>query len=199
MRVLRRRVVLWIGVAAACLLAPAVSAQELVVTLDPVETRIEYTLGATLHTVHGSFKLKSGTIRLDLASGKVSGTVIVDSTSGNSGGAGRDKRMHQEILESRKFPEIVFTPNQVKGALSPGGISQLEIAGIFQLHGQDHELTLIMAVQPAGSQVQASTHFIVPYAEWGLKNPSVFLLRVNDKVEIDVHAVGQIAPAAAQK
>jgi polyisoprenoid-binding protein YceI len=190
---------LWIVVATTCLAAPTLSAQEIVVTLDPVETRIEFTLGATLHTVHGSFKLKSGTIRLDQTSGKASGTVVVDSTSGESGSAGRDKKMHQEILESQKFSEIVFTPNQVKGTLSPGGVYQYEVSGIFRLHGEDHELTFTVVVQPGGRQVQASTHFIVPYVRWGLKNPSTFILRVNDKVEIDVHVVGQMVPAADQK
>ncbi|HKO03554.1 MAG TPA: YceI family protein, partial [Candidatus Acidoferrales bacterium] len=150
------------------------------------------------HTVHGSFKLKSGTIRLDPASGKANGVIIVDATSGESGSSGRDKKMHQDVLESRKFPEIVFAPKQVKGTLLPGAVSQFEVSGTFRLHGADHELTLAIAVQPAGQKLNAATHFVVPYAAWGLKNPSVFFLRVSDKVEIDVRAAGQILPAAPQ-
>jgi len=70
--------------AAVCTLAlaPALRAQEAVVTLDPAATKIDFTLGATLHTVHGTFKLKSGEIRFDPATGKASGAVIVDATSG---------------------------------------------------------------------------------------------------------------------
>ncbi len=53
--------------------APASVAQETLVTLDPAGAQIEFTLGATLHTVHGSFKLKHGEIRFDPATGSASG------------------------------------------------------------------------------------------------------------------------------
>jgi hypothetical protein len=43
-------------------LAPAGRAQEFVVQLDLAQTKIEFTLGSTLHTVEGTFKLKRGTI-----------------------------------------------------------------------------------------------------------------------------------------
>jgi polyisoprenoid-binding protein YceI len=178
--------------------SPSLSAQETVVTLDPAQTHIEYTLGATAHTVHGTFRLKSGMVHFDPATGKAGGTIVVDATSGSSGNDGRDSKMHREILESQKYPEIVFTPAQVKGALNPQAASQLEVSGTFRLHGQDHDLTLPLSVQLAGSQATASTHFAVPYQKWGLKNPSTFILRVKDTVELDVRATGHVAPAAGR-
>jgi hypothetical protein len=45
----------------------------------------------------------------------------------------------------------------------------------------------------SGDQVKASTGFDVPYQDWGMKNPSTFLLKVENKVKIDVSAVGNIA------
>ena len=163
--------------------------------MDPAQTHIEYTLGATAHTVHGTFRLKSGMVHLDPATGKASGTIVVDAASGNDG---RDSKMHREILESQEYPEIVFTPAQVKGAWNPQGASQLEVSGTFRLHGQDHDLTLPLSVQLAGSQATAATHFAVPYQKWGLKNPSTFILRVKDTVELDVRATGRVAPAAGR-
>jgi len=50
-------------------LAGAACAQPTVMELDPAQTRIEFTLGSLLHTVHGSFRLKQGTIRFDPATG----------------------------------------------------------------------------------------------------------------------------------
>ena len=187
-----------VALAAVLLFSGRLLAQETVVTLDAAQTRIEYTLGATAHTVHGTFKLKRGVVRFDPATGKASGVIVVDATSGNSGNDGRDSKMHREILESQKYPEVVFTPAQVKGTLNPQGTSQLGVAGTFRLRGQDHELTLPILVQLAGSEATASTHFAIPYQKWGLKNPSTFILRVKDTVEIEVRGSAHVAPAGAK-
>jgi hypothetical protein len=86
--------------AAALLRSSPLRAQE-IATLDPVQTEIHYTLGPTMHTVHGTFKLKSGIIHFDPTSGKADGAIVVDAT--NSDNEGRDSKMHREILDK---PEI---------------------------------------------------------------------------------------------
>ena len=86
---------------AAHVLIPAVYAQESVVQLDTAQTNtIDFSLNDVLHKVHGIFRLKNGTIRFDPYTGKASGAIIVDATSGDSGNGSRDGRMHREILES---------------------------------------------------------------------------------------------------
>jgi polyisoprenoid-binding protein YceI len=181
------------------LLGSTAGAQESAVNLDPAQTTIEFTLDSTLHTVHGTFKLKNGHISFDVATGKASGEIIVDATSGDSDNKSRDKKMHQEILESQKYPEIVFTPQHVKGGVNPQGVSQVELSGVFRIHGQNHDITMTFAVQPpAGDKVRATTHFSVPYVQWGIKSPNTFLLRAGDTVEIEVHLSGQFIPAGAR-
>ncbi|MGH9684439.1 MAG: YceI family protein [Candidatus Acidiferrales bacterium] len=186
-----------IFLAAACLILLTSSiarAQDTTLNLDPAQTRIEFTLGATMHTVHGTFKLKSGQIRFNPKTGKASGAVIVDATTGDTDNSSRDKKMHREVLESLKFGEIIFTPDRVQGAIASTGISQVDVHGNFRLHGQDHPLTMTFAVAPsAGNQLQATTHFAIPYVTWGLKNPSTFILHVSDTVDITIHATGHIA------
>jgi polyisoprenoid-binding protein YceI len=176
-------------------------AQESLVTLDPAQTRIDYMLGATLHTVHGTFLLEAGMIRFDPATGAASGALIVDATSGASGNGSRDRRMHKEIIESQQFPEIVFTPHHVAGqleGLSAGqGPYEVQVSGTFRLLGQDHDFTIPVALRPSGSQLQASSDFTIPYIQWGLKNPNTLFLHVTPTVEIDVHAVGRLAPASS--
>jgi len=184
---------------ATLVFTPAGRAQEVSLQLDPAQTKIEFTLGSTLHTVEGTFKLKSGTIRFHPSTGKMNGSIIVDATTGESGNGGRDRKMHREILESGKYPEIAFTTSQVKGTFDPKGPSKLEVSGQFNLHGQDHDVTLPIDIQPVGRQLQMAMHITIPYIKWGLKNPSTFILRASDKVEIDIHAVGQFADEGASR
>jgi polyisoprenoid-binding protein YceI len=175
--------------------APTACAQAYVVNLDPAQTKITFTLDTTLHDVHGTFQLKSGQIHFDKASGKASGAIIVDARSGDSENKSRDKKMHQEILESPKYPEIVFTPQQVRGSFDPQKASQVDVVGTFRMHGQDHDLTMTFAVQPASpARSQCDTHFTIPYVKWGMKDASTFLLHANDTVELEIRATAQITP-----
>lgn len=179
----------------ALAIAPASHAQTYVVTLDPAQTKVEFALGTTLHTVHGTFQLKSGQIHFDAGTGKVSGAIVVDARSADTDNKSRDKKMHQEILESQKYPEIVFTPRQLRGSFDPQKVSQVDVAGTFRIHGQDHDLTMTIAVQPVPvSQLQCDTQFTIPYTKWGMKDPSTFLLHANDKVELEIHSMAKITP-----
>lgn len=184
------------GASAAC----AQATQETVVKLDPAKTKVQFTLGATAHTVHGTFKLKGGQIRFDPATGKAAGDIAVDARSGDTDSSGRDKKMRDEVLLSEKYGDIVFVPNRVQGAISPQGSSQVQVTGKMRLLGQEHDMTLAFTVHSsAGNLIEISTRFTVPYVEWGLKNPSSFLLRVEKSVDVEVYATGEmISPASAQ-
>lgn len=171
--------------------AAALLGQETVLELNPAQTRVEFTLSDVLHTVHGSFKLKRGTVHYDFATGKCSGEIVIDAQSGDSGSEARDKRMHKSILESDRYPDIVFTPDHVDGALSKANIH-----GVFRIHGKDHEMTMLVEAIPAGDALDVTTRFAVPYVQWGMKNPSTLFLRVGDQVGIDVKAKGRIQPGS---
>lgn len=160
--------------------------------LDPAGTSIHFTLGASLHTVHGTFQLKSSTIHFDPVTGKASGVITADATSADTGNKSRDNKMHTQVLESQKYPEITFGPNKVSGSMAVQGNSTVQLEGIFRLHGHDHPMVLTVPVQISGSIVTANTRFIVPYVAWGLKNPSTFLLRVSDQLQVDVTITGHI-------
>jgi len=169
-------------------------AQQMELQLDPAQTHVEFTLGATLHTVHGTFKLKSGTIQIDAGSGKAVGELVIDAASGESGNGDRDERMHKNILESGKYRDITLTLDRFDGKLNLQGDSDLKLHGQFTIHGGQHQLTLTVKVQINGQQLEADTQFSVPYQKWGMKNPSTFILRVDDAVQIQIHAAGHIAP-----
>jgi hypothetical protein len=67
--------------------------------------------------------------------------------------------------------------------------------GVLTLHGQPHQMSLTVPVEVHSERASADLTFVVPYVQWGLKNPSTFILRVNDKVDINVRAVGRLEPS----
>jgi len=187
-----------IGILCAIAFSAPVQAQSVTLNLDPARSQITFTLGATLHTVDGSFKLKSGAIRFDPATGEASGDVAVDATSGESGNNSRDRKMRNSVLESQNYPEIVFVPEKVQGQVSLSGESHVQIQGLVKLHGSRHEITMPADIQVTGDQLTASLHFAIPYVEWGLKDPSTFILRVEKKVDVAIHVAGSLSfPPAA--
>lgn len=162
------------------------AAASVTLDLDPAKTEIQFTLHDVLHTVHGTFQLKHGSIQFDPDSGKASGAIVVDVASGASGSDTRDRRMHKDILQSQRYPEASFMPDRVDGNFAADGQSQLDVHGVFRVHGGDHDLTLHFQVQRVGGEYAASTHFTIPYVAWGLKDPSNFLLKVDKSVDMEI-------------
>ena len=199
---MRRIVGLGSVTATVCLLwvslATRAMAQELVLRCDPAQTAADFTLGDVLHTVKGSFNLKQCELHFDPASAKVVGEIVFDATTGHSGNQSRDRKMHKEVLESARFPEVAFRPDRVDGKVVQGGNSMVQVHGMFAIHGAEHEITVPAEVKLDTDHWSASAHFPVPYAKWGMKNPSVLFLRVGDSVDIELHAAGNLASASAQ-
>jgi polyisoprenoid-binding protein YceI len=165
-------------------------AQQLSFRLSPAHTQITFTLADILHTIHGSFNLRNGDLQYDTKSALVRGSLAIDATSGRSGNRTRDRRMHGEILETARYPDIVFHPDRVDGQVASSGVSNLQVHGIVSIRGGEHELTVPLRMQMFADHWVADSHFTVPYVKWGIKNPSRLMLRVSESVEIDVHASG---------
>jgi polyisoprenoid-binding protein YceI len=166
-------------VACAALLASPAFAQNQIFTVNA-------------HAVHGAFHVKSGTIDFDRTAGTISGSILVDAGSGTSGNQSRDQKMTNEVLEASHFAEVSFTPHSFTGSMNPAGDSTLQVTGTFTLHGTPHELTVPMQLHQEGSNLTAKTHFTVPYVKWGLKDPSIFILKVAKEAEIDLRLEGHI-------
>jgi polyisoprenoid-binding protein YceI len=158
------------------------------ITLDPATTTVHWTLNTTIHTVHGTFKLKTGAFRIDPATGDASGLIVVDATSGESGDSSRDQRMHAAIIESARYPAITFRPTHVDGPIDLAASGSVTVHGIFTLHGQDHPLQITVNLHPQSSAVALATHFTIPFVAWGLKDPSTFVFRTDKQVILDIDA-----------
>lgn len=186
-----RKEVVWFPV--ALLLALPLSAATYTFTLDPATTKVDFTFGATLHTVDGFMRAREGTVRIDPDTHEASGRFVLDATSAQTGVSRRDRKMHEKILESPRYPDIVFEPQRFSGELNPVGRSQLELHGMLELHGTKRPMDMTVVATSDGTQVKGTGTMIVPYLQWGLRDPSFFLLRVEKEVRVTIHAVGHLS------
>jgi polyisoprenoid-binding protein YceI len=186
-------------VAASATINPVATAAELHIELDPEATSISFTLGATLHTVEGRISLASGSLDLDRESGTFSGEIVVDATSADTGNDSRDEDMHTKVLMSDTYPRIVVRPERLTGEVAEQGTSQVKLTGQMELAGTPHQITVPLDVTVDGNSFSATAEFTVPYVEWGLEDPSRFLLRVDKVVDVTVKTEGTIVGADPQQ
>ena len=178
-------------------LAGSVRAEEQVLRLDAGLTKIDFTLEATLHAADGTIPCTSGEIRFDLTTGRASGRLVLDATKTQSGNEGRDRKMHEEVLESARFPEIVFMPAKVEARVDDMGNGDVRLTGTLAIHGAGHPFTIAARVRRNGDKVSATGSFDIPYVAWGMNDPSVFVLRVAKVIKVRFSTVGTLMAAPA--
>jgi polyisoprenoid-binding protein YceI len=175
--------------------SPATTVHEIALTLDPAQTKVHFNVDSTLHMVHGTLALKSGSLQFDPQTGKSSGSIVVNAVSCETGNSSRDQRLHKEILETGKFAEATFRPSQIDGQVSLTSPSDFKLKGIITLHGTDHELVADVHSEFSGDHWKGTAKFDVPYTKWGIKDPSNFLLRVKPVVNVELELSGSTKDA----
>jgi polyisoprenoid-binding protein YceI len=179
----------------AALAALPSRAEPRVLVLDPGASRVSFTLGATGHNVEGTMAVQSGRIAFDPATGAASGEIAIDLKSARTGNSSRDKTMHQDVLETPKYPLAVFHAEKLTGAVPVSGSGQVTLEGTLSFHGADHKMKLPAKVDVQNGHVQAQTRFPIPYVQWGLHDPSILILRVEKVVSVNVQAEGSLQEA----
>jgi polyisoprenoid-binding protein YceI len=161
-------------------------------SLDTTRSEVHFTLPSALHVVHGTFHIQQGDITFDPATGQANGSVVVDALSGKSGNSIRDRRMANDELKAPDYKTVAFAPTRFTGTFNPAGDSTLQVHGLFTLVGTPHEIDVPMQVQVNGDQIHAVGSFTVPYVQWGLKDPSSFMIHVDKEVLVDLDLSGTL-------
>jgi polyisoprenoid-binding protein YceI len=179
--------------ALAVILGPAALAQHQTFTVNPDASDVKMKLNTTHEVVNGTFHVQSGSINFDRTASNVSGTIIVAAGSGKTGNDSRDKKMNKDILKVDQFSTVSFAPKTYDGTIAASGDSTIQVSGVFTLLGTPHDLTIPMQIHIDGSKAMAKGQFVVPYVQWGLKNPSFLIWKAENNVGIDLNLVGQIS------
>ncbi len=179
--------------AISVMLAPAVFAQHLALDLNPEASQVKMTLKTTHEIVKGTFHVQSGSVEFNQDGAKMQGAIVVAAGSGKTGNDSRDKKMDNDVLKVKQYATVSFAPKTYAGILAPSGDSSIEVTGIFTLLGTPHEITVPVQMHLVGSDATARAHFVVPYVQWGLKNPSFLFWKADKDVAIDLNLVGTIS------
>jgi polyisoprenoid-binding protein YceI len=161
-------------------------------SLDTNRSEVHFTLTDTLHTVKGTFHIQQGDITFDPATGHATGSILVDALSGKTGNPVRDHRMIKDELKAPDHKTVAFAPTRFTGTFNPTGDSTLQVHGLFTLLGTPHEIDVPMQVQVSGDHIHAVGSFAVPYIQWGLKDPSTFMIHVEKEVHVDLDLTGTL-------
>jgi polyisoprenoid-binding protein YceI len=180
-------------IALALLAASPVLAQHQKFAIDPNASDVKMTLKTTHEIVNGTFHVDSGSIDYDGNLSTISGSVIVAAGSGKTGNDSRDKKMKKDILKVQQYSTVTFTPKSYTGTIAPSGDSAIQVAGVLTLLGTPHDITVPIHVHIDGAGCTARTHFMIPYVQWGLKNPSFLIWKADDEVAIDLDLIGHLS------
>jgi len=176
----------------ALIFAPLLSAQHQTFAVSPDASEVKITLNTTHEVVNGTFHVQSGSIDFDRTASQISGMVVVAAGSGKTGNDSRDKKMNKGLLKAEQFATVSFAPKAYTGAIAATGDSTIQVTGIFTLLGSPHDLTVPMQIHLDGPNVTAKGHFVVPYVQWGLKNPSFLIWKAKNDVAVELNLVGTV-------
>jgi polyisoprenoid-binding protein YceI len=183
----------WMLVCAFSTAASATAATQ-TLTLDPAATKIEFVLGATLHSADGTIRLERGRVEFDPDSGRASGEIVIDATSAETGLASRDHNMHADVLESARFPKMTFRADRLEVAKRDATSADVTLYGVLSMHGQEHPLALPAKLVAHDGRVSIETAFDLPYVDWGVRDYSNLVLHVDRFVHVKVHGEGVLGP-----
>jgi len=179
--------------AVAVMFAQNAFAQHQSFAVSPDASEVKMTLKTNHEIVNGTFHVQSGSIEFDESAPKMGGSVVIAAGSGKTGNDSRDKKMDKDILKVDQYTTVSFAPKAYTGSIAPSGDSSIQVSGVFTLLGTPHDLTIPMRVHIEGSKATVRAQFVVPYVQWGLKNPSFMIWKAENDVAIDLYLVGQLS------
>ena len=157
---------------------------------DAPRSVLRWELPATLHTVRGVAPRFEGSVEADrLAEGghNVRARIVVDAASMNTGNAKRDRTMREKVLETGRYPEIVFELTRFTGSLSafrPGQHLTVQIEGALTVHGRRQPVLLPVDVYVMDDHVMVTGSFPVHWKQHDLADPSFGLVKVKEPLQV---------------
>jgi polyisoprenoid-binding protein YceI len=171
----------------------AILTQPAAFRVDAAAAEAGFDLKATMHTVHGVTKGVTGEIRAEPGQDgtlKLTGRIEINAGSLATGNDRRDATMHGKTLLVSSFPSIVFEPERFvpSGPASDGGTLGGTLSGRLTIRGQVLRQSMSASLTPLGPRISVSGTFDVAWADFGIPDPSFFVVRIEPTVHAHFRA-----------
>jgi polyisoprenoid-binding protein YceI len=151
---------------------------------------LRWELPATLHTVHGIAPEVSGTVDAEPGSGgewRIQSRIVVPAAAMVTGNSSRDRNMREKVLETERFPQIVFDSRRVAADLSrfkKGEHFTVEASGELTVHGKAVAIQLPVDVYVFPDHVILNGSFPLNWRQFGLTDPSFGIIKVKEPMKV---------------
>ena len=127
----------------------------------------------------------------------ISGRVEIAAASLDTANSRRDQTMKTKCLAVDRFPSIVFIPERFRptsGAPAPGPAPVPgTLSGTLTIRDVTKPVTMTATLTPQGTRIVVQGTFDVPWLEFGIPDPSFFIVTL-DKVA-HAHFRAEFVPA----
>ena len=183
----------------ATLVLAALIAQAAEYRIDPQQASAGFDLTATMHTVHGTTSKLIGTVKVVPENGgglALTGRIEVDAAALQTGNTKRDATMHGTSLDVTHFPVLVLEPERFapSGPASEDGRVSGRILGRLTIRGTTQPITIEATLAPAGTGIAADGRFDVPWADFGIPDPSFLFVHIESVAHAHFQATFVPAP-----
>jgi polyisoprenoid-binding protein YceI len=165
------------------------------VALNP-ESFVEYDARDQNATWTGRAPISSLEFTLNTEKLRDSGlTIAVKPGDFNSGNIFRDTNARRTLFEINTYPEIVFVSKRIRAdadTLADGESREVTLVGDLTMHGVTQEIETVVTLTRVGTTVTATGSFEVTYTEFGMRQPELFGVLVEDKVVIRFNVIGEM-------
>jgi polyisoprenoid-binding protein YceI len=104
-----------------------------------------------------------------------------------------EKTMRDEVLETGKYPEVIFKSTKIEATKTPDGLYQARIWGDLTLHGVTHNILINSQLTFDSKSVRARGEFSLKMTEYSIKPPSVAggTIKVKDTLKFTFNIFAQ--------
>jgi len=155
---------------------------------------VEFISKVPMNTFKGTTSIISGSffVNPEQLSDEISGEIVVDVVSLDTGIKKRNKHMFDNHLHPEEYPVIVFEPNEVferlSDSLQNNKKTDIVLKGNFILHGVTKEIESIGTVvyNSENQSLDVEFGFDLLLSDFEIPRPAFLVMKVSDTIKIKV-------------